>query len=346
MAGQSLLPVPLVEITRGDIVERVHHGHIVVVQADKRILFSLGNPYKNTYMRSAAKPVQVMPLLLSKGHQRFGFTDKEIVIMCASHYCEPIHIETLKSILQKTNLKEENLLCGSSYSLKFDYALELAAKHVPLNQLYNDCSGKHLGMLSLCLHRNYPLGNYISPHHPVQQEILEFFCDFCEVEKESVGIAIDGCSAPVFSLPLYNMALAYLKISNPDSFDLGPESAAVCRKIFNAMTAYPEIISGTGGFCTALIGCTAGKLIGKVGADGIYCVGVKGKGIGLAVKIEDGNMNPLSTVVIEILSNLGVLSETEKKKLEKFHIKDVKNDRQIIVGVQKPCFNASGGPLF
>ncbi|NIM14033.1 MAG: asparaginase [Candidatus Aminicenantes bacterium] len=338
MNGQSLLPVPLVEITRGDIVERVHHGHVGVVQADKKILFSLGDPYKNTYMRSAAKPVQVMPLLLSDGDQRFGFIDREIAIMCASHYCEPNHMETLESILRKTNLTEKNLLCGSSYSLKFDYALELAAKHVPLNQLYNDCSGKHLGMLSLCLHRNYPLENYISPDHPVQQEILEFFCDFCEVEKESVGIAIDGCSAPVFSLPLYNMALAYLKLSNPDSFDLDPKTAAVCRKVFTAMTAHPEIISGTGGFCTALIGSTSGKLIGKVGADGIYCVGVKGKGIGLAVKIEDGNKNPLSTVVIEILSNLGILSEAEKAKLKKFHSKDVKNDMQIIVGVQKPCF--------
>ena len=327
------------EITRGDVVERVHHGHVVVIQADKEIIFSLGNPWEKTYMRSAAKPVQVLPLLLSGGDQRFGFSDKEIAIMCASHYCETLHIKTLESILLKTGLRESDLLCGTSHSLKFEYALELASRHVRLNQLYNDCSGKHLGMLALCLAKNYPLGNYISPDHPVQQDILDTFCDFCQVEKEEVGIGIDGCSAPVFSLPLYNMALAYLKLTNPDSSV--KKYAAVCHKVFETMNAHPGMISGSGGFCTELIGGTNGKLVGKIGADGIYCVGVKGQGIGLAVKIADGNMNALSTVVVELLVRLGVLSESEKDKLEKFRVKDVKNDRGIIVGVQRPCFKFS-----
>ncbi len=329
-------PVPLVEITRGEVVERVHYGHVVVIQRDKKIVYSPGDPYKKTYMRSSAKPVQVLPLLMSEGDRRFGFTDREIAIMCASHYCEPIHIQTLESILRKTGLKESHLLCGSSYSLKFDYALELAAQHVQLNQLYNDCSGKHLGMLALCLHKNYPLENYISPGHPVQQEILDTFCDFCEVKKEEVGIAIDGCSAPVFALPLYNMALAYLKLANPYSFGLDSKTIESCEKVFSVMNAHPEIISGTGGFCTALISGTNGKLIGKIGADGVYCVGIKDHNIGLAVKIEDGNMNALSTVVVEILANLGILTKTEKEKLEKFRVKDVTNDRKIVVGVQRP----------
>jgi L-asparaginase II len=336
MSGKLARPVPLVEITRGEVVERVHHGHIVVIQKDKKIAYSLGNPYKKTYMRSSAKPVQVLPLLLSEGDRRFGFTDQEIAVMCASHYCEPLHIQTLESILNKTGLKESHLLCGPSYSLKFDYALELAAKHVQLNQLYNDCSGKHLGMLALCLHKNYSLENYISPEHPVQQEILDTFCDFCEVEKEEVGIAIDGCSAPVFALPLYNMALAYLKLTNPHFFGLDSKTIESCQKVFNVMNAHPEIISGTGGFCTALISGTNGKLIGKIGADGVYCVGIKDHNIGLAVKIEDGNMNALSTVVVEILANLGILTKKEKEKLEKFRVKDVTNDRKIVVGVQRP----------
>lgn len=328
--------LPLVEITRGDVVERVHRGHVVVLRLDKSIFFSWGDPWEKTYMRSAAKPVQVLPLLLSGGAQRFGFTAKEIAVMCASHYCETFHIETLKNILQKTGLKENSLLCGTSYSLKFDYAIELASRHVALNQLYNDCSGKHLGMLALCLHQNYPLENYISPTHPVQRYILNTFADFCEVEKGSIGIGIDGCSAPVFSLPLYNMALAYLKLANPDSFD--PQYAEVCRKVFAAMNAHPEMISGTGGFCSQLIAGSSGKLIGKIGADGVYCVGVKDQGIGLAVKIEDGNMNVLSTVVVEVLSRLGVLSQSGKETLEALRIKEVKNDRGTVVGIQRPCF--------
>ena len=329
-------PVPLVELTRGDVVERMHRGHAVVINRDKKIVRSLGDAFKITYMRSCAKPVQVLPLVESGGVEAFGFSGKELAIMCASHYAEEFHIETLESILKKIGLSEKDLNCGVNTSLKLEYALELARRQVPLNQLYNDCSGKHVGMLALCLHRGYAIENYISPDHPVQKEILGTFAEFCEVPVSDIQTGIDGCSVPVFALPLYNMALAYLKLSNPGTGDNKYNQS--CKRVFHVMTAYPEMISGTGGFCSELIRHTGGKLIGKVGAEGVYCVGIKDAGLALAVKIEDGSMAVLSTVVLQLLSELGVLTGDEKERLSGLWYKDVLNDRKVVVGIQRPCF--------
>lgn len=334
--GHKDQAVPLVEITRGPVVERTHYGHVVLVDEKGEILFALGNPFKYTYMRSCAKPVQVLPLLLAKADRYFGFTPAEIAIMCASHYCEPNHMETLVGIMKKASLDESMLLCGSSISLKLEQALDLAAHHVKLTSLYNDCSGKHLGMLALCRFKNYPVKDYILPTHPLQQEILNTFADFCHIHLEDVTIGIDGCSAPVFALPLYHMARAYVQLACPGLFK--PMYQEACDQVFQAMTAHPLMISGSGGFCSQLIAAANGKLIGKVGADGVYCVGIKGKNLGLAVKIEDGNMGPLPTVVLEILDRFDVFTEQEKKQLEFFHTREVLNDRQVVVGYQRACF--------
>ncbi len=330
------MAVPLVEVTRGNVVEKVNRGHVVVVGRKREMVASLGDPYMSTYMRSCAKPVQVLPLVLSGGADVYDISANELAIMCASHYGEEFHIDVIDGILRKIGLAEENLSCGSAVSIKRDYALEQARRHIALDQRYNDCSGKHCGMLTMCLHREYPIVGYIDPGHPLQREILETFAAFCEVEAEDVEIGIDGCSVPVFYLPLYNMALAYVKLTNPEAFD--PHFEKACRRVVGAMTGHPELVAGTGGFCTELMRHTGGRMIGKVGANGVYCVGVKEKGLGLAVKIEDGSMEVLSTVVLQVLLDLDLLSSREYQKLKHFHRPDITNDRGIVVGAQRPCF--------
>lgn len=330
----TLTPAPLVEVTRGDVVERIHYGHAVVLNKNREIALSLGDPQKFTYMRSCAKPVQAIPLIRSGALEHFGFTQKELAIMCASHYAEPFHIDTLTRILAKMDLSEDDLLCGEGTSLKYSHALELARQGKTNRQLFNDCSGKHLGMLAFCRFCDFSIKDYIHPGHPIQQEIIATFADFCQFPRERISIGIDGCSAPVFALPLYNMALAYLKLSNPRLFDTQYSDA--CDRIFFAMTANPEMISGTEGFCTELMERTNGKLVGKIGAEGVYCVGVKGAGLSLAVKIEDGSMAVLSTLVIELLDRFGILTDSEKESLKPLWYKDNLNDRQFVVGIQRP----------
>lgn len=325
---------PLVEVSRGEIVERLHTGHVVVIDNFKKIIYSKGDPYKYTYMRSSAKPIQVLPVIISGAAQHFNFTDKEIAIICASHYAEPDHLETLKSILKKIDLKESDLKCGDATSLKLSHAFALARAGLQDRPFYNDCSGKHLGMLAYTLFMKRKIENYLDPDHETQQDILNIFAEFCEYPVEKISIGIDGCSAPVFALPIYNMAVAYLKLSNSSLLDEPTQVHA--NTIFNAMTAHPEMVAGTNGFCTELMRITNGKMIGKIGAEGVYCVGVKDKGLALAVKIEDGNMSVLSCVVIQVLDQLNVLSDNEKKQLEKFRVIANLNDRQTIVGFQKP----------
>lgn len=239
------------------------------------MLYHYGDPDKYTYWRSAAKPIQAFNVILSGAAEKYGFTDKELAIMCASHYGEKFHLETVQSILSKIGLTENHILGGTVTSLNSKYVLELASKQTELNPMYSDCSGKHAGKLSICQHKNYPLETYKELAHPVQQEILKVITDMCDVKKDDIAIGIDGCSVPVHALPLKNMALAYARLANPEG--LASEYKDTSEKIFTAMNKHPEMISGTDGFCTDLIAETNNKLVGKVGAEGVYCVGVKGK---------------------------------------------------------------------
>lgn len=326
----------LVEVSRGNIVESVHYGDIAVVDNSGNLIFYCGDPHKITYIRSAAKPLQTINVLLSGAEAAYHFSDEEISIMCASHYAEPFHLNAVNSILKKIGLNKEAILCGKATSLSYDYALQLAYERADINQLYSDCSGKHAGMLAVCKYKNYPLQDYLNPEHPCQQEILKHLAYVCQYPAEKINIGIDGCSAPVHALPLFNMALGYARFTNPDV--LTGEYAQACNKIFNAMNAAPQMISGTGGFCTQLIASTKYSLIGKVGAEGIYCVGLKNRKMGIAVKIHDGSMKVLPPVVLRVLDYLGFLDNDMKNDLQGWMAMNNINDVGTVVGKIKAVF--------
>lgn len=326
----------LIEITRGKIVESIHYGDVAVVDSEGKLLYYCGNPQKITYIRSAAKPLQTLNVILSGAHIAYNFLQEEIAIMCASHYAEPFHLLTVESILRKIGLNKDAVLCGKATSLSYNYALQLAYQRVAINQLYSDCSGKHAGMLAVCKYMNYTLPNYLSPEHPCQQDILKHLAYVCDYPAAKIAIGIDGCSAPVHALPLFNMALGYARFTNTGV--LSKEYADACEIIFNAMNAAPQMVSGTDGFCTRLIASTKNTLIGKVGAEGIYCVGIKNKNIGIAIKIHDGSMKVLPPVVLQILDQLGFLDTDMKNELHNFIEMDNTNDIGTVVGKIKAVF--------
>ena len=181
----------LIEITRGDVVETMHYGDVVVVNSKGEILCHYGDPEKYTYWRSAAKPIQAINVILSGAAEKYNFTDAEIAIMCASHYGEEFHIKTIKSILNKIDLNEDHLLGGIVNSLSADYALKMARNQMELNTMITDCSGKHVGKLSVCQHKNYSVESYKELSHPVQQEILQVITDMTDVAKEDISIGND-----------------------------------------------------------------------------------------------------------------------------------------------------------
>ncbi|HHV79377.1 MAG TPA: asparaginase [Firmicutes bacterium] len=313
----------LVEVTRGPIVESRHFGHIVVVSVDGSIVASVGNPQHVTYWRSAAKPVQAVPVVESGAAEHFGFSAEEIALMGASHSGEEKHRQVAMSMLRKMGLGVEALRCGGTPT-----------------PLACNCSGKHAGMLALALQMGVTLDGYTDLNHPVQQANLKAVSKFTGLERSHIVIGVDGCGVPVFGIPLYNMALAYAKLSHPTAPEAGlseRERAAV-MKITGAMMAKPYFVAGTGRLCTELMRVFNGKLLGKTGAEGVYCMSLMQKGIGVALKVEDGNARALGPAVVETLSQLGLIGDAQKDALATFWRQPVLNLRSEVVGEIRPAF--------
>lgn len=327
----------LINVTRGPVVESMHRGDAVAVDNKGKILYQIGDPYKVTYLRSSAKPLQTINVFLSGAVDKYKFDDSEISIMCASHYCEDFHLKVIDSMLEKLGLNLNNLDCGSIYSISpKHYERQLKENHV-LTQANNDCSGKHCGMLASCLVKGYSLENYTKFEHELQKDILTSLSYMCEIEPDKISIGVDGCTVPVHAMPIYNMALGFAKLANPENLD--SDYKAACERIFDAMNNSPEMVSGTDGFCTELIRHTNGKLVGKLGAEGIYCIGIKGKNIGLAVKIEDGNYSrAINPAVMKCLEDMQVLEPSELENLKSFSKVSNYNNKNEVIGYIEPCF--------
>lgn len=320
----------LVEVTRSGIVESRHHGHVAVCDSEGRLLAFAGNPNLVTYWRSAAKPFQAMNVVLTGVADTFKLTDPELAITCSSHYGEVFHRKAVESILKKCGIGLGQLKCGPATSLNPKFARQLAWDKVPPDVLFNDCSGKHAGMLAVCIHRKFELPSYLVPHHPMQRQILEIISFMTGCPREKIHIGVDGCSAPVHALPLHGMAQAYARLGHPDA--LPQDFRTASERIFRVMFQNPEMIAGTGGFCTELMRVTHGKLVGKVGAEGVYCVGVRQRNIGFAVKLESGNRTMLPPIVIRLLEDLDLLSPQELTRLGEFRVIPNVNDVKTQVG--------------
>ena len=345
MSQQIPLAEPLVEVKRGAITESRHRGHIVVVEPDGNIVASLGAPENVTYLRSAAKPFQAVPLLVSGAADRFGFTDREVALACGSHNGESIHTELVASMLRKIGLGPEALHCGAHEPYGVEAALELRTRGEQPNALHNNCSGKHAGMLAVALHLDAPIENYEKPENPVQKAIADVVSQFSGVPVVDMAVATDGCAVPVFGITVKAMALAYARlVSPPTSFEKKTRDA--CERIVRVMSAYPELIGGTSErLDTELMRAAPRRLISKVGAEGVYTAGVKPseewpQGLGVAIKIEDGDdKRARPTVVIESLRQLGVLRDESLEAVAKYAFFPVKNRRGDVVGEISASFD-------
>ena len=336
----SQIPIaePLVEVRRGAITESRHRGHIVAVEPDGKIVASLGSPQNVTFLRSSAKPFQALPLLVTGAADRFGFTDREVALACGSHNGEPIHTELAASMLRKIGLGPEALRCGAHEPYGAEAAAELRARGEQPNALHNNCSGKHAGMLAVAVHLGAPIENYDSPTNPVQKLIAEAMSQFSGVAVTDMAVGVDGCAAPIFGITVKAMALAYARLVSPP-MDFDKPTLAACERIVKVMNAYPELIGGTSDrLDTELMRAAPGLLVSKVGAEGVYTAGIRPseewpQGLGLAIKIEDGDdKRARPTVVIESLRQLGVLRDESLEAVAKYAFFPVTNRRGDVVG--------------
>lgn len=329
---------PLVEVKRGGITESRHRGHIVAVEPDGTIAAHLGAPETVTYLRSSAKPHQAIPLVASGAADRFGFTENEIALACASHSGEPIHTEVAASMLRKIGLNPEALKCGVHEPFSPEVARRLRETGEQPNVLQNNCSGKHAGMLALALHLGAPTETYDEPSNPVQLAIGKTVAEFAEIPIEDIAVGVDGCGVPVFGITVKAMALMYARLVAPLANFAEPTRNA-CARIVAAMTAHPELIGGTSDrLDTEMMRAAKGRLISKVGAEGVYTVGILPcedwpRGLGLALKIEDGDDHRARpTVVIESLRQLGILADESLEAVSRYAFFPVRNRRGDVVG--------------
>jgi L-asparaginase II len=338
----------LAVVLRGGHLESSHHGSIAVVSGDGRLLASTGDPGRLTYLRSAAKPFQLNPFVATGGVERYGLRSEDLALAAASHSGEPFHTSRALAMLQMGGFCERDLHCGAHAPMNEDAAHELIRAGEKPDQLHNNCSGKHAAMLLACRMLGLPPQTYYEPSHPYQRRIFDVVSRATGTLPESLSFGVDGCSVPVFRMPLKNLALGYGRLLGKGFAAETGEERSAREKIAAAMMAHPEMVGGTGRFTTRLMRLFGGRLLAKEGADGVYGVAVSpelagpqsgGESLGIAVKIEDGGERCRDLIVVEVLRQLGVLPETLSERAAALPEKDVRNVRGDLVGEMKPAFD-------
>lgn len=324
----------LVEVTRGSLVESVHRGSIAVVDAAGKLLAWAGNPELVTYYRSAAKPIQALPVITTGAAERFGLNDEELAIICASHSGEDEHVRVVTGLLGKLNLSPECLMCGTHPPFHSGSAREIWRQGTQPNLVHCNCSGKHSGMLAICRHMGWPTENYLDLSHPLQKTLLNLIREYHEITDVSLGV--DGCGVPVYGMPLKEMAKGYARLVDPKP--LSQESAAAAKRFIKAMTSHPRLVAGAGRLDTVLMEAIGDKVVAKCGAEGVQCLGLLNKGIGIAIKIDDGHVRATEPVAVEVLKQLGILGQDELEALRPKHHVPVKNLHKAVVGEIRPVF--------
>lgn len=326
---------------RGGLVDQIHRGHIVAADHSGKILWYWGDPTRVIFARSAAKPIQAIPVVESGAAEAFGITDDELAVICASHNGEPVHIQTVARILEKAGLSADSLRCGAEYPMYVPAEDALKKAGEPRRAIYCDCSGKHAGMLLTARHLGEPLDSYDQPEHPVQKRITSTILDVCGTGPEELSTAIDGCGVPVHALPLYRFAQGYARMSIPDLFPAGRAQAV--RRITGAMTANPYMVAGAERICTYLMERFGDRLFCKSGASAFYAIGLKGRGIGIAVKLEDGASSLIPYVLLRVLNAMGVISADELAGLTEYQDMNIYNNHHTPVGRTELVFHLQPG---
>ena len=283
----------LVEAMRGDTRESAHRGAIVVVDADGKRLVALGDVERPVFPRSAVKVLQAIPLVESGAADRLGLDDEELAVACASHNGEPRHVAVVERMLAKAGLDVGALECGTHWPRLGPVAHALAASGKEPSALNNNCSGKHAGFLCLaCVLcggvnlRQYAKG-YVAPRHPVMRAVTEALEATTGHDLQHAPRGIDGCSIPAYAIPLDRLALAFARIGTGTG--LRPGHARAATRLRKAVAQHPFMAAGSDRFDTTVMEALGERVYCKVGAEAVFCASFPARGLGVAIKIDDGN---------------------------------------------------------
>lgn len=329
VSHRSSLDEPTVLVLRGNWVESRHHIAYAVASADGKILASAGDIDEPVFMRSSAKPLICAAIIATGVAEKFNFTHQEIAIIAGSHSGEPHHVETVIRILEKIGLDEKALQCGPHPPFHEASAQALTARGEQPRAVHNNCSGKHAGMLALAVYRGLSAANYLELDHPAQVEIATACAGMLGVSLKDIPVGTDGCGTPVIAVPLRIGAGFYARLS--DKHHGGRWDGALAR-VCAAMIAHPDYVGGTGRFDTDLMMAAVPNLLCKSGAEGYHATCIRDRGIGMVIKVLDGNDRAVSPFVVNSLLARRALSEKQASLVEQHRSPPIVNYSRQVVG--------------
>lgn len=320
----------LVEVTRNNMVESHHFGAAVICDYKGNIIDSWGNVEQIIFPRSAIKPLLAINLIKSGANDSFNLSDKEITMSCASHMGEVIHQKTISDWLKRLGLNENQLACGAALPEQESRAHQLLSMGEKKCKIHHNCSGKHTGFLTTALHLGLPFENYHHIDHPLQKSALDTLAELAQINLPNHTVGIDGCGFPAPTMPLVNLAKAMAGFANPAL--LRDDLSKAIKRIHRAVKNEPFCLSGTATLVSDLNHITSGRILAKTGAEGVMVASIPEEGLGIALKISDGNPRASSVALLAILQYLNLLNLEEKQCLQPYFNPDLLNSRGEIIG--------------
>ncbi len=330
--------VPLIDTLRGGTLECRHFGAVAVSDTRGRVLAQAGDPYWLTFTRSTLKPLQALPFVEAGGPAHFGWSERQLAMLCASHSGEPMHVQEVQGMLDRAGLDHRVLQCGCHVPIYVSDGAGPAPAH--FDERHHNCSGKHAGFLAWCVQQGQPVGSYLEPGHPLQQAVRREVARAVGLQPEQMKSGTDGCSAPNYALPLASLARAYARLaSGGHDREFGASFEALSR----AMRAHPDLVSGTGRNDLAFMQAGCGDWVSKAGADGVQAVASVSRGQAIAVKVIDGSRIAVSAVAVAVMDQLGWLDERQREALRPWRAEVVSSARGAPVGERRAVFRLQPG---
>lgn len=320
----------LVEVTRGGIVESRHAGRAVVLDAKGVLRASWGDVDEATFPRSAIKSIQALPLIETGAAAAFNVSDGELALAASSHSAESAHVEAVTAWLARLGLGEADLECGPHAPIDRPAADALIRVGMRPSRVHNNCSGKHAGFLTVARHLGVPTKGYTLPDHPVQQRVTRAIGDMTGVDVTRIAVGVDGCGIPTLGIPLRGLAQAMARVADPSG--MAPERASAIRRLRGAIVANPRLYAGAGRFTTVLLEIVGDRVFVKSGAEGVFAAAVPAKGLGIALKIDDGAGRANEIAMLHLLRWLGAIDDDVVARLGSASLATVTNTQGRAVG--------------
>lgn len=327
--------VPLVETTRGGTPESLHFGALAVCDARGRLLARVGDAHRVVFTRSTLKPLQALPFVQDGGVRHFGLTKANLAMLCASHSGEPMHVAQVEDVLAKAGVPWQRLQCGCHVPIFAELGGYPPPAPGSYDERHHNCSGKHAGFLAWCVQHGQPVETYLDPAHPLQQAVRRAVAEAVGLQEQQLVMGIDGCSAPNYAMPLAHLASGFARLAGGRS---DPQFGESFDLLAGAMTAHPDLVSGTGRNDLAFMEAGRGDWVTKVGADGVQVVASRSRGEALALKISDGNTLALYAATVEALDQLGWLDEAQRQALQPWRRDTITSVKGVPVGARRPVF--------